>query len=369
MSLQNSTIEKKEEEIDLLALIKKIWDERKKIIKYFLVFLFIGIFIAIFSPKEYTASTIFVPQTSSGKMGGNLGGLASLAGINLGSGSSEDISASLYPNVIKSVPFQREMIQTLLQTEKQTTPLSYQEYYKKYPPKNIIGTIKKYTIGLPSVIIQAIKGKPKNEEATPKISTNIYKITAEEKGLFDQLSNQLQLSVNEKQNYVTISFSANEPLIAAQMTQKTQEYLQKTITEFKIKKAQEKLDFIQKRYNEAEKDFKEKQLRLASFQDTNRGLISSLPQTRQSQLQSEFNIAFNVYSELAKQLESQKIQVKEDTPVFTIIEPVSVPLEKSKPKRVMIIAIWGFLGIIFGVGVIFIKDFLSNFKTDNSASE
>lgn len=357
----------KEDEIDLLALLQKIWDGRKKIMFYFFMFLLLGIFVAILSPKEYTATSIFVPQTSSGKMGGNLGGLASLAGINLGSASSEDISAVLYPNIIKSIPFQKEMIETSIQTEKQTAPLSYREYYKKYPPKNIIGSIAKYTIGLPALLFSSKKDGKK--DTISGVNSEIYQITEEEKSLFGLLNAQLQLKVNEKENHVTLSFSMQEPLAAAQMAQKAQEYLQQTITEFKIKKAQEKLDFIQKRYDEAEKDFKEKQLRLASFQDGNRGLISSLPQTRQSQLQSEFNIAYNVYSELAKQLETQKIQVKEDTPVFTIIEPVSVPLEKSKPKRGMIIAIWGFLGIIIGVGTIFIKDFLTNFKKEKVQQE
>ena len=122
---------------------------------------------------------------------------------------------------------------------------------------------------------------------------------------------------------------------------------------------------IYETYNEKQKkDFKEKQIRLASFQDSNRGLISSLPQTRLSQLQTDFNLAFNIYSELAKQLESQKIKVKEDTPVFTVIEPVSVPLDRSKPKRGIIIAVWSFLGIVIGVGLIFVKDFISNIKKD-----
>lgn len=361
--MSNTSIEK-EDEIDLLALVKKIWDKRLKIIKYFVVFLFIGIFIAIFSPKQYTATTTFIPQNA--EKGSGLSGLASLAGINLGNAPSENISVALYPNLMKSIPFQKEMIQTKIQTEKQTAPLAYWEYYEKYPQKNILGTIQKYTIGLPSVILQSFRGeKVEKTSSANTTDSNLYQITEKEKDFFNQLGEQLKTTVNEKQNYITISFSAEEPLIAAQMTQKAQELLQRTITEFKIKKATEKLDFIQDRYNEAEKDFKEKQLRLASFQDANRGLITSLPQTRQAQLQSEFNIAYNVYSELAKQLENQKIQVKEDTPVFTIIEPVMIPLEKSKPKRGMIIGIWGILGIVLGVASIFVKDFLDHFKSNN----
>ena len=94
----------------------------------------------------------------------------------------------------------------------------------------------------------------------------------------------------------------------------------------------------------------------------NRGLISTIPMTRQTQLQSEYNLAYNLYLELAKQLETQKIKVQEDTPVFISIEPVSIPLDKSKPNKGIIIAIWSFLGIILGIAVIFGKDFLKNIK-------
>ena len=243
-------------------------------------------------------------------------------------------------------------------------PISYQDYYQKYPKTNLLSTIKKYTIGLPGLIIGSFKSEEKSKTISVKDSSNIYSITKDEKNLFDLLKSQLNIDYSEKEGYVTLSFSMDEPLAAAQMLKNAENYLQNAVTEFKIQKAKQQLDFIQKRYNEAEKDFKEKQIRLASFQDSNRGLISSLPQTRLSQLQTDFNLAFNIYSELAKQLESQKIKVKEDTPVFTVIEPVSIPLDRTKPKRGIIIAVWSFLGIVIGVGLIFVKDFISNIKKD-----
>ena len=79
-------------------------------------------------------------------------------------------------------------------------------------------------------------------------------------------------------------------------------------------------------------------------------------------LQGEYSIALNVYNELAKQLEQAKIKVKEETPVFSVLEPAVVPNEKAKPKKAMIIAIWLFLGGIVGVGVVFGRVFLKEIK-------
>ena len=354
----------KDDEIDLLALLQKIVQGKKTIFKCFLVFFVIGVFIAIFSKKEYTATSLVLAQESN-TPGSNLSGLASLAGINLNNGGSELISPKLYTSIAQSIPFQKKMIQTRIQTQKSNTPVTYQEYYQKYSKGNFLDVIEKYTIGLPSLIVDKVTP---SEESIPQYTsiekdiTEVYSLTPEEKGLFDLLKSQLKITNNDKDNTVSLSFSMEDPVAAAQMLEQAKNYLQETIIEFKTRKAKKQLEFIQKQYEEAEKSFKEKQIRLAAFQDSNRGLITAVPMTRQSQLQSDYNLAYNLYIELAKQYENQKIKVQEDTPAFITIEPVSIPLEKSKPKKGMIIAIWGFLGIVIGIGTIFAKDFMKAMK-------
>jgi hypothetical protein len=351
----------REDEIDLLALLLKLWKGKKTILKYFILFFCLGIFIAIFSKKEYTASSLVLAQEGNSS-GGGITGLASLAGINISSSSSEFILPKLYPSIAQSIPFQKKMIQTLIQVKDSEVPITYQEYYTKYQKETFIDILEKYTIGLPSVIMSS-----KEEDVLPTTtvvqdSTGVYNISREERRLFSLLNSQFKITTNEKENTINLSFSMEEPQAAAQMLQQAENYLQETIIEFKTRKTKRQLDFIQKQYESAEKAFKEKQIQLAAFQDMNRGLISAIPMTRQTQLQSEYNLAYNLYLELAKQLETQKIKVQEDTPAFISIEPVSIPLDKSKPNKGMIIAIWSFLGIILGIAVIFGKDFLKNIK-------
>lgn len=111
-----------EDEIDLIQLAKTLWTGRRTVIKTTLIFMVLGLFIALFSAKEYTASTTMVPQSaeSGSKLGGSLGGLAAMAGINLGSmGGGSTIPPTLYPKIIASVPFQKEMMKTPLTIEGQ----------------------------------------------------------------------------------------------------------------------------------------------------------------------------------------------------------------------------------------------------------
>ncbi len=353
-----------EDEIDLIQLAKTLWAGRRSVIKTTLIFMVLGLFIALFSAKEYTASTTMVPQSAEGgsKLGGSLGGLAAMAGINLGSmGGGSTIPPTLYPKIISSVPFQKEMMKTPLTIVGQKEKVTFQAYYLEIVKPGLLGYIKKYTIGLPGVIIGAIKGQPATDNR--KQSTdNLLTISQDDKKLMEKLSAQLSLEVNDKDGYVSISARMPEARPAAELVQRAQILLQEAITDFKIQKAKDQMVFVEERYAEKEAAFTDAQNKLARFRDQNKNVSTAMAQTQMERLQSEFSMASSVYTELAKQLETQKIQVKEDTPVFTIIDPVSVPLDKSKPKRPMILIIWTFLGGIVGVGMVFGKQFLGSIK-------
>ena len=199
-------------------------------------------------------------------------------------------------------------------------------------------------------------------------TTQIMSLSKEERGILNSIDTRLKINLNEKEGLLTLSCAMPEALPSAQMLQAAQQLLQETVTEFKLQKAKEEYDFVRQRCAEAEKEAKEKQYAVAQFQDRNRDLFSNLPQTRLQQLQAEYNLAFSVYTELAKQLETKRIKLKEDQPIFTIIEPVSVPNERSKPNRIMIIAIWMFIGLVVGIGSVFISDFRKQLKAKQQAA-
>jgi LPS O-antigen subunit length determinant protein (WzzB/FepE family) len=351
-----------EDEIDLIALAKTLWDGRKTVIKTTLIFMAIGLFVAIFSQKEYTASTTFMPQTNDSKIGGNLGGLAAMAGINIGGMSSgSGISPSVYPQILNSIPFQKEVLQTPLTIEGQNKKVSFSTYYTKIYSPGFLGYLKKYTIGLPGIIIAAIKPAAVIRSGVEG-NSNLATISEEEFKLIEILNDQIVLDINEDDGYVTISSSMPEALASAELTLKLQELLQQYVIDFKIQKSKEQLEFIKSRYFEVEGKFKTVQQKLANDRDRNQNITKAIAKTSTEMLQDEYNLIYNVYLELAKQLEAQYIQVTEDTPVFTILKPVTVPLEKSKPKRGMILVVWIFLGGVIGVSNIIVKLILKKIR-------
>lgn len=346
----NNSSENQEDSIDIIALLQSIWTGKKLILKTVLVFMILGLFIAVFSQNEYTASITIVPQSSSEKPGGSLGGIAALAGINLGSvGQQSSISPTLYPQILTNISFQKELLETLITIEGQDNKITYKEYYTNVYSPSVLSSIKKYTIGLPGVLIGLLKSDEISKEES-KNNDSLPQITQDDKKLIELLLGQLSMEVNHKDGYISLSTTMPEARAAAELTQKAQELLEQYVIDFKIEKSSSELDFIKNRYQEKEQEFQKIQQKLAVYTDRNQNVNSARAKMELMLLQSEYDLAYGVYSELAKQLETQELKVKEDTPIFTILQPVFVPLEKTGPKRSLILIIYTFLGFVLSIG-------------------
>ena len=345
------------DEIDLIELLKKIYLKKKLILKTSLLAALFGVVYALFQPNEYTSSTTFIPQLSSGvKAGGSsLSGLASLAGINIGSlESSSEFPPTLYPQVVNGIPFQLDLLSSKIKLDNKIS--NVKEYFlEKKSSFDILSTVKKYTIGLPSLILGSFKNKE-----TQLIKSDIYSVTQEDKSLFNTISNSLSLSINEKEGFITISFTDTNKNVAAQITQIAQNLLQEKIIEFKNKSSKEMLDFALKQYSEKKESYEKLQDERAVFVDKNINISSSLYKNKLSRLESEVNISYSIVQQLASQVEQAKLQVNKDTPVFTTIKPVTIPFERSAPSRSSIVFTYLIIGFIFSCAYVLLKDFLND---------
>jgi capsular polysaccharide biosynthesis protein len=343
-----------EDQIDLIELIKKVYKEKKLIFKVTLISVVFGVVYALFQPNEFTSTTTFIPQLSSSvKTGGSsLGGLASLAGINLGGmESSSEFPPSLYPQVVNGIPFKLDLLSSNINLNDRK--ILVKEYFSNQGGSslNILGTIKKYTIGLPSLLL----GSFNSQDVAPSKS-EIYSVSQEDQGLFNTIGGALSLSINDKEGFITISFTDSNKNIAAQITQIAQTLLQKKIIEFKNQSSKEMLDFAMKQYDEKKTSYEKLQDERAVFVDKNINISSSLFQNKLSRIESEVNISTSIVQQLASQVEQAKLQVNKDTPVFATLQPVTIPFDRSAPKRSQIVIIFGFLGIIASVGYVLVKE-------------
>ena len=354
-----------EQEIDLVELIQRMWVNRWLIVKVTCVFMVLGLLVALFSPKVYTASCDVVPQSSKSSATSSMSSLAALAGVNLGQmQSSETLSPNVYANIMSSTTFRKELMQTELDFEGIGHSVSFFDYYtsKEYNKPSVISYIKKYTIGLPFTILKAIRG----EQPEPDYSAvgggeqKIETISKDEYTAMSLLNERISISVDDKKGYVTVTANMPEALAAAQMAQATFTLLERYITEFKIEKVQSNLDFVQERFDEAKRSFEDVQSRRAKLRDANMNTSRYAARTELERLDAEYTLIQSVYSSLAQQVEQAKIRVKETTPILTVIKPVTVPYAKSKPQRAMILVAFTFLGGVAGMGGVLVIPFLAD---------
>ena len=282
--------------------------------------------------------------------GSSLSGLASLAGINIGSmESSSEFPPTLYPQVVNGIPFQLDLLSSQIKVGNETS--NVKNYFLEKSSFNIFSTIKKYTIGLPALILSSFK-----DQQVSSVEFDIYSVTEDDKKLFEMLGKSLSLSINEKEGFITISFTDNNKNVAAQITQIAQNLLQEKIIEFKNRSSKEMLDFALKQYSEKKESYEKLQDERAIFVDKNINISSSLFQNKLSRLESEVNISESIVQQLASQVEQAKLQVNKDTPVFTTIKPVTIPYERSAPKRSQIVIIFGLLGFVLSCGYVLVKE-------------
>ena len=348
-----------EDSIDIVAILKNIWKERKLIIKTSISFFFIGCFVAILSPIVYTSQTIFVPQVSDNNSTSNnkLGSLATLAGININATemtSDSYLSPLLYTNIIDSEEFSFDLLTEELinlNAEKFTIKeyLLSKENLLNFDP---IGFIKKYTIGLFL--------NNETNEINGDLLKNYNFINDEDFKLLGSIRSKYNIELNEKEGYIKVVATDENPFISSQLVEKITKNLQSKIIEIRTNKIKERLEFSKEQYELKQLEFDFLQKKLAEFKDSNKNISTARFMAELQKLESEYQLQQNILINLASEYNNNKIKLNKDTPIFSVIDEVSVPNQRSKPKRVQLVIIYVFLGLVLSVGFVIGKEPLIN---------
>ena len=75
-------------------------------------------------------------------------------------------------------------------------------------------------------------------------------LTKDEYDLIKNIGENVNLAVDKKEGYITLSVTGTEPVQTTELAMKAQQLLQEEITRFRVEKSQSQLDYIQARYDE-----------------------------------------------------------------------------------------------------------------------
>ena len=350
MLKKNNQIFNENDSIDFIELLSTLWKEKFFIIKSTLIFSLIGIIYSLSLKNNFTASSLFYPHYQNNELSQsqNIKSLAGLAGIELGGTQiSDNVPPNLYPNIISSPEFKIKILDSNINLGE--NEVTYREYLFSKAPKFSFKKILLYPITIISEFIT------KDESNSSNKNLDIIKLNDEEYLLHKYLSDLITISLNEKEGFIELSVKDNDPLVASQIAKYANEILQKKIIDFKLKNLNDIYEFISQQLDVAKENFYKLQDSLAIFSDKNINIKSDLFLNKYSRIESEYNISKNIYNELALNKERTAIDVKKNTPIFTIIKPVVIPNEKSDPKRGLIVFMFSFVGLFIMAGYIILK--------------
>jgi len=348
-------------EIDLMDLLRKVIGIRKKIYKAAGIGLIIGVIVAISIPKQYTVEVTLSPEMGNDKSGGLSGLAASFLGSGVSMGDGTDaLNASLSADIVSSTPF-------LLELSAMEIPVT----------KNVVMTLNSYldeesspwwsyVIGLPGMVIGGVKSLFTEEDeftSFDKTSQGAIELSKKESKKIEILKKMITASVDKKTSMTSVTATFQEPKVAAVVADSVVKRLQEYIIDYRTFKAKEDCIYLEKLFKERQQEYYAAQKKYADYLDSHDNLILQSVRAEQERLQNDMSLAYQVYSQVASQLQVARAKVQEEKPVFAVVEPAVVPLEPSGTSRKIYVLAFIFLSVCIVIfWNLFGKDFLNKFK-------
>ena len=343
IKLRQSNQGDQEIEIDLMDILRKIIGIRKKIYKAAGIGLIIGIIIAISIPKQYTVEVTLSPEMGSTKGGG----LSGLAASFLGSGATmsdgtDALNASLSADIVSSTPFLLELsVMEIPASENKKMTLNTYLDEESSPWWS-------YIIGLPSMVIGGVKSlfiKEDEETISDRGNQGTIELSKKESQKIETLKKMIIASVDKKTSMTTVAVTLQNPKVAAVVADSVVGKLQEYIINYRTSKAKEDCIYLERLFKERQQEYYVAQKRYADYMDSHDNIILQSVRAEQERLQNDMSLAYQVYSQVASQLQVARAKVQEEKPVFAVVEPAVVPLNPSGTSKKIYVLAFIFLSV------------------------
>jgi uncharacterized protein involved in exopolysaccharide biosynthesis len=317
------------------------------------LFAALGAIYSLTQPNEYSSNAKLLPEldSKSGGAGGGLKSLAGLAGIDLGGGSSggEAIRPDLYPNIVQSAPLLQEVLKAKI----------YSTKYKKWQTVLDFLSEKQDTAPID------LGGDPNDEDVvsdvkldkvpTSALSADLIKLNKKEQAAIKKLRASVVLEIDKKSGVISLTTKLTNAVAAANITSLIQHYLTKYVTDYRTQKARQELSFLEKRLSVSRARYDQALFTLSAYRDQNMNLFLNVAKDREKKLQYEVDMAYNLYTTISGQYEESKVKLHRETPVFKVLEPAQVAIQKDGPKRSLITIGFMFVGVFAALIYVFFK--------------
>lgn len=357
-----------ENEIDIMEYVIKLWKKRSMIIKWCCVGAVVGLVVGFSLPKTYKAGATLAPETEQ-KMGSGVSSMASMLGVNLNN-SVDAISVEMFPDVVHSTPFIVGLFDLPVEFERKdtvvnTTLLDYMLEYQKSPWWSAV--IKAPFKAL-AWCISLVKADEEEEEELSAGAPNPINLTKKERGVVKYFAENILINVDKKSGKTQIEMEMQDPLVVYTVVQAVMDHLKEYMSDYRTSKVRQDVANMTVIYDQRKADYYKAQQAYAQYIDANKNVVLQSAQAERERLQQEMNLAYQVYSQVATQLEAARIKEQEAKPVFAILEPAVIPNQKAAPSKGKMLVVFTFLaGFCAAAWALFGDDLLAKLKEVTAA--
>ena len=223
-----------------------------------------------------------------------------------------------------------------------------------------------YVIGFPGMVIGGVKSLFTGGDepiSYDKASQGAIELSKKELKKIETLKKMISASVDKKTSMTSVAVTFQTPRVAAVVADSVVKKLQEHIIDYRTSKAKEDCGYLEKLFKERQQEYYAAQQKYADYLDSHDNIILQSVRAEQERLQNDMSLAYQVYSQVASQLQVARAKVQEEKPVFAVVEPAVVPLEPSGTSRKVYVLAFIFLSVCIVIfWNLFGKDFLNKFK-------
>ncbi len=294
-----------DDEIDLRELFGVLWAGKKLIVGITAVFAVISVLYALSIPDQYRASTVLAPaqQEGGGLSGalGQLGGLASLAGVSIGGGESSE--AQVAQEIMRSWDF----VDSFVSVNNLAVEVFAAEGWDRN--NNTLSIDEDlYDVESESWVREAPAGKTVEPTSWE---------------LYEAFSERFSVSQDKKTGMITVAVEYYSPMLAKRWVDQLVKDINAHMQARKLKQVNNNIQYLE----------------------------AQIQKTAIADMKEVF------YTIIEEQIKSKMLAEASPEYAFVTVSPAMVPEQKSQPKRALICVLGTMLGGMLSILLVLIRHY------------
>ena len=333
----------------LEILLKVLQDHWKFSLCTIVLCLIIGLLLAFFQPPQFISNTTLLPEYartigySGNVIDTQISSLISPINTSTYRGRTDAVRIDLYPAIMTSnLVLKKVLNENLVDSSNGLAGLLSGSTVIDYLLNDNKGTlfeeIKEHVhstfLKSDSNYINLLTNK---EFSHTNYSENnlsnllqYFQLTEDERLALEILKRNVHSSFNFNTGAIDLKVRMSDPFVSAIISKLIVSNTHKIIVEYQREKFMTDYKYLKLEMDSAKISMKHRREELAEFLDQNSDIHSAKTQAEQFQLEYEFDLALSIYESFLYQVEEARLKSEEETPLFTYLNPINVPLVSEK---------------------------------------